>query len=229
MALKKENLSEQVAAKIKDYILEKSLSAGDRLPTEQELATLFGVSRTCVREATKALGFLGIIHSAPKQGLTVGTVNMQRVTDYLGFHLAMNKYPREQLFHTRLVLEVGALSEGMHTLAKEPELEKKLLAINDELKKAKTAAEFIRGDIAFHQALLEASRIEPLIAFNQLLQIFFRRFHEEVSRGQWRSGIAQHDEIVHLLKRGELAEAERILRSHLEYYRESSKVQEGTR
>jgi DNA-binding FadR family transcriptional regulator len=227
MVLKKKNLSELVASKIKDYILEKTLSTGDRLPTEQEFAELFGVSRTCIREATKALGFLGIIHSAPKQGLTVGKVNMQRVTDYLGFHLALNNYPREQLLKTRLVLEIGAMSESSQNLAKDADLVKKLLAINNELKKAQTPAEFIRGDVAFHQALLEASHIEPLIAFNELMQVFFRRFQEEVSKGQWRSGITQHEQIVQWLQEGKVTEAERILRSHLEYYRESAKKNES--
>jgi DNA-binding FadR family transcriptional regulator len=223
MALKKNNLSEQVAAKIKDYILEKRLSPGDRLPTEQELSGLFGVSRTCIREATKPLSFLGIIHSAPKQGLTVGKVDMQKVTDYLGFHLALNNYPREQLLKTRLVLEIGAMSESARNLAKDADLVKKLLSINNKLKTAETTADFIRGDVAFHQALLEASKIEPLIAFNELMQIFFRRFQEEVSRGQWQTGIAQHERLVRLLREGKVAVAERILRTHLEYYRELAK------
>jgi DNA-binding FadR family transcriptional regulator len=226
MAIKKKNLSELVAAKIKDYILEKSLSTGDRLPTEQEFAELFGVSRTCIREATKALSFLGIIHSAPRQGLTVGKVDMQRVTDYLGFHMALNNYPREQLLKTRLVLELGAMSETSRNLAKDAGLVKKLLALNNDLKKAETTEDFIRGDVAFHQALLEASQIEPLIAFNELMQVFFKRFQEEVSKGQWRSGILQHEQIVRLLREGKIIVAERILRTHLEYYRESAKRNE---
>ena len=69
-----------VAEKIKDLIIEQELRPGDRLPTEQELADRFGVSRISVREATKALGFLGIIDSAPRRGLTVGSLDMSRVS-----------------------------------------------------------------------------------------------------------------------------------------------------
>jgi DNA-binding FadR family transcriptional regulator len=37
------------------------LKPGDRLPTENELAAGFGVNRLSLREATKALEFLGRI------------------------------------------------------------------------------------------------------------------------------------------------------------------------
>src|SRR6188472_3324676 len=110
MALaRRQNLSEQVAARIKQLILENSLKPGDRLPTEQEMADRFGVSRVSVREATKALSFLGIIQAAPRRGLTVGHVDMRRVTEYLGFHLALTDYPKPQLLQTRLVIETGVL------------------------------------------------------------------------------------------------------------------------
>ena len=42
-------LAEQVAQKIKDYILEEKLKAGDKLPTETALAKEMGVARsTCL-------------------------------------------------------------------------------------------------------------------------------------------------------------------------------------
>ena len=74
-------LSEMVAHKIKEMIIDQSLKPGDRLPTEHEMAQRFGVSRVSVREATKALAFLGIIHSAPRRGKTLGEVDMQQVTE----------------------------------------------------------------------------------------------------------------------------------------------------
>jgi len=70
--IERTQLSEMVASRIRDHIIEHSLGEGDRLPTEHELADQFGVSRGSIREATKALGFLGIIRSAPRRGLTVG-------------------------------------------------------------------------------------------------------------------------------------------------------------
>jgi DNA-binding FadR family transcriptional regulator len=182
--LGKKILSEQVVGKIKEYILEKGLGPGDRLPTEQEFAELFGVSRTCIREATKALSFLGIIHSAPKQGLTVAKVDMGKAMEYLSFHFALNNYPKDQILQTRFGLEIGALAESMKHISKDPALFKKLDQISEELAESETVEEFIRHDVAFHKALLEASKIEPLIAFNEILQIFFKRFRDDISKAQ---------------------------------------------
>jgi GntR family transcriptional repressor for pyruvate dehydrogenase complex len=214
----KKILSEQVVGRIKEYILEKNLGPGDRLPTEQELAELFGVSRTSVREATKALSFLGIIHSAPKQGLTVAKVDMNKVMEYLSFHFALNNYPKEQILRTRFGLEIGALAESMKHISKDTALFKKLDQINDEIVAAETVEEFIRCDLAFHKALLEASNIEPLIAFNDVLQIFFKRFRDEISKAQWQEGKKSHGKIIRALKEKNLNTAELLLRKHFEYY-----------
>src|SRR4051794_708215 len=84
------SLGDQVADRIKDYIIARKLTEGDRLPTEQQLADQFGVSRLSVREATRTLVFLGILRSAPRRGLTIGTIDMQRISGFLGFHIAVS-------------------------------------------------------------------------------------------------------------------------------------------
>src|SRR5258707_15608240 len=107
--VKRQNLSEIIANRIKHYIVDNALRPGDRLPTEQEMAERFGVSRVSAREATKALSFLGIIRAAPRRGLTVGEIDMRRVTEYLGFHLALANYPNAELLQARIVIETGSL------------------------------------------------------------------------------------------------------------------------
>ena len=54
-ALSRETLYEQVANKIKRMIIKDSFQAGDKLPSERELAVRIGVSRTVVREAIRVL------------------------------------------------------------------------------------------------------------------------------------------------------------------------------
>ena len=218
--IRRARLSELVAAGIKDYILEHSLGEGDRLPTEQRMAEMFGVSRVSIREATKALSFLGIIRAAPRRGLTVGRVDMQRVTQYLGFHFALNNYPRGQLLKARIVVETGALPEAMERVAAEPALYRKLSALNDRLKGIADPDEFIAADLSFHRALIESSGIEPLVAFSGLLEVFFRRFREQVIevRRHWASGIRGHRLILAALRRRDLRRAQEHLRKHLAHY-----------
>jgi GntR family transcriptional regulator, transcriptional repressor for pyruvate dehydrogenase complex len=51
----------QVTAQIKEAILDGSLAPGEPLPTERDLSAQFGVSRTTVREALRALQAQGLI------------------------------------------------------------------------------------------------------------------------------------------------------------------------
>ena len=52
-------LAEQVAERLKEYILEQKLKSGDKLPTETTLAREMNVARSTVREAIKRCESLG--------------------------------------------------------------------------------------------------------------------------------------------------------------------------
>lgn len=216
----RQNLGEMVAARIKRLIIDESLKTGDRLPTEQEMAERFGVSRVSVREATKSLSFLGILRSAPRRGLTVGQVDMRRVTEYLSFHLALNDFPKAQLLEARIVIETGALSHVMARMAEDPMIYARLASLAAQLSCATDMDERIGVDIAFHRALLEASRIEPLVAFNDLLQIFFHDFRQSLVHGEWEKGAQQHQIVIDALREGNLPLADETLRKHIGIHRD---------
>jgi len=114
--VQRRQLSDLIAMKIKDLIIENRLKVGDRLPTEQEFEDRFGVSRVSVREATKALGFLGIIDAAPRRGLTISNLNMKRVSQFLGFHFVINDYPIDQLLEVRLEIERGGFRSAIQRI-----------------------------------------------------------------------------------------------------------------
>jgi GntR family transcriptional regulator, transcriptional repressor for pyruvate dehydrogenase complex len=218
--IRQTKLNEMVASRIKDYIIEHSLGEGDRLPTEQQMTEMFGVSRVSVREATRALNFLGIIQSAPRRGLTIGRVDMDRVTEYLGFHFALNDYPVQQLRKTRAVIEVGALSESIERIAGNPAVYQKLVALNEEMKEAKDVEAFVASDLAFHRALIELSDLEPLIAFNSLLEVFFKRISKDQAfqkRENWSRGLESHRKILLELRARNLQKAQTMLLEHIGY------------
>jgi GntR family transcriptional repressor for pyruvate dehydrogenase complex len=217
--LKRQNLSEIIAGRIKHYIIDNQLKPGDRLPTEHQMAERFGVSRVSIREATKALGFLGILRSAPRRGLTVGEVDMRRVTEYLGFHFVLTDYPKRQLLETRIIIETGALPHVAERMALEPELYDRLSAMTERLHDAHDLEQRIAGDIAFHRELLNSSGVGPLVAFNDLLEIFFSRFRQSVEQAAWDDGVRGHQQIVDALRSGDVASAREALSSHLGYHK----------
>ncbi|WP_108660231.1 FadR/GntR family transcriptional regulator [Acuticoccus kandeliae] len=70
---------EQIADRIRELILEKGMRAGDRLPAERDLATMFGVSRPSVREAMIALEAAGAIEVRTGDGTYVREIASTRM------------------------------------------------------------------------------------------------------------------------------------------------------
>jgi DNA-binding FadR family transcriptional regulator len=217
--VERSKLRDVVASRLKEFIIEGQLRTGDRLPTETELAEKFGVSRLSLREATKSLEFLGIVEARPGRGLTVGKVNMERVTEYLGFHPALQEVSPEELIDTRVLIEVGVLPHVARRMQQDGSLYEKLSGINAELRQARKLARWVELDITFHRELICASGLSPLMAFTDVLAVFFQRFRESVKKAEWSKGIDSHQGIIDNLKAGRVREAEQGLRIHIESHR----------
>ncbi|HID87613.1 MAG TPA: extracellular solute-binding protein [Anaerolineae bacterium] len=61
----------QLKESIKEKIEKGDLKPGDRIPTEQELCEMFGISRTPVRQALTELAYEGILYRRPGRGTFV--------------------------------------------------------------------------------------------------------------------------------------------------------------
>src|SRR3981189_909570 len=78
--VKTSRLFEQIVQQVEDSILKGALKPGDQLPAERDLAQRFGVSRTAVREAVKALREKGLVEAYSGRGtfITDGTSHAVR-------------------------------------------------------------------------------------------------------------------------------------------------------
>ena len=77
----------------------------------------------------------------------------------------------------------------------------------------------VRLNIQFHRTLLEASGLAPLVAFGDLLHVFFQRFRESVKKAEWKAGAESHQRIVDNLAKGDVAAATAELRKHIESHK----------
>ena len=220
---------EIVAAKIKNLILENSLREGDPLPTEQELADRFGVSRICVREATKALSLLGILNATRRWGTTIGDGHdMSRFCEYAGLRFAVRDYSLSELLEARLVIEVGVLPAVIERIGEDPAVGQGLQAVMESM--AEVLGDSLRAaacDMEFHAALVRTSGNGPLTSFSRILQAFFRQVmvdrisHGTLGRRQEVQRVfREHRGILEALRRPDRALAESLLRTHLQRHKE---------
>jgi GntR family transcriptional repressor for pyruvate dehydrogenase complex len=219
-ALRRPKVRDQATEQIKQYIVERKLVPGDRLPTETQLAETLGISRLSLREATKSLEFLGIVQSKTGVGLTVGRIDMGRVTEHLGFHAGLLDVDPLQLIDSRMILETGVLPHVARRMRDDPAIEAWLRELVEKFRSARDLKTWIELDIQFHRLLLDASGLQPLVAFGELLHIFFQRFRESVKKAEWKLGVESHQRLVDQLAKGQVQAATVELRKHIESHKE---------
>ena len=218
-------LYEQIVQQIEGSILTGELSEGSQLPAERDLAKQFGVSRTAVREAIKALQEKGLVDAFPGRGtfVTNGTSNsMRRSLDRIiksgetdgGAYLA----------EVREILEpeIAALAAIRAT-------EQDLAAMREAIVVMDSAGPdsnaFIEADLDFHLALAEAaanpivlSLIDSIVGLlrEQRLRIFY------IAGGPQR-GQCHHKHIFGAIERHDPQRARAAMQAHLSQVREDSR------
>ncbi|MEH0421532.1 FadR/GntR family transcriptional regulator [Streptomyces sp. B21-083] len=157
---------EIVAERILEFIAESRLVAGDRLPTEIDLAQRLDTSRAVVREAVKILSALGRVRAHKGRGLFVADDEGMLVTSrWGGFFRPVDLDHVLMLFEFRRVQEVAASS-----LAATRATPAELRAVEVAMRQCRHGYEhgevevFNQGDEDFHMAVAAASHNTFLVS-----------------------------------------------------------------
>ena len=162
------SLHEQIAEQIQALIFNQQLSPGDRLPAERELCEHFGVSRTVVREATKALAERGLVDIQPGRGTYVAAVTRDDVTDSIGLYLRFSPHSHDDLIEAREFLE-QTVARLAAERAKPENLKKMHKAIESMDVHLDNLDAYINADQDFHVALAEATQNPILVLFTNAM------------------------------------------------------------
>jgi DNA-binding FadR family transcriptional regulator len=145
---------------------------------------------------------------------------MERVTEHLGFHPSLLNVDPHQLIDSRVIVETGVLPHVARNMAGDKSIERRLRDLVQRFRTARDLKSRIELDIQFHRTLLESSGLQPLVAFGDLLHVFFQQFRESVKKVEWQVGIDSHQRLVDLLAAGKVAVATSELRVHIESHKE---------
>jgi DNA-binding FadR family transcriptional regulator len=125
--IKQPRISEEVFNQLKEAILSNDFGAGDRLPSERDLAEQFQVSRVAIREAIRALennGFVLIRQGASGGAFVTDLTFEQLASACLDLFLA-NKISIHELHQVRILIEPEVAR--LATMNATPEFNKRLL------------------------------------------------------------------------------------------------------
>ena len=170
--INKDGMSKQIADAIRIAILQGKLVVDERLPSENELAQRYGVSRPTVREALKRLAAQNLIRTRRGSG---GGVFINRLS-WTEAHealltistllLGMNEIPIETVTEARYALEMACLPLACHRADQQ-----QLSIMHSEIERQKRSKlsdeDFCASDVRFHRALVDSAG-NPVLSFQMV-------------------------------------------------------------
>jgi GntR family transcriptional regulator, transcriptional repressor for pyruvate dehydrogenase complex len=222
-------LYEQIVQQIEESILKGELAEGSQLPAERELAEQFGVSRTAVREAIKALQEKGLVDAFPGRGtfVTNGTSNsLRRSLDRIV--KSGDSDGGAYLVEVREILEpeIAALAAVRADY-------QDLAAMREAVEAMDSAGRdpdaYIEADLDFHLALAEAAANPIVLSLIDSIVGLLREQRLRISRveGGPERGQHYHRSILEAVERHDPQGARAAMQAHLWQVREDSRNSAG--
>jgi len=209
-------LSDKVAEMMLETILSNRLNVGDRLPSERELGEQFGVSRTVVREAVRALVAKGVIEVRSGSGLRVVAVDADSVRESMSLFLRGGAIDFDKVNEVRSLLEVHIAG-----LAAERRTEDDLVGlreIHDQMKReADDVPAAALDDLEFHRRIAEATRNKLfLVLMDSIGTALIDIRRANLGSGSTPMTLSQHETVLDAIEAGNAAAARDAMAAHLD-------------
>lgn len=165
----KVSLSDQVSEHLRQMISDNEFPVGSKLPSESELANMFGVSRLTVRMALQKLSAQGLTVTRPGDGTFVKKFNIAAYMDEVS-SIVMKPEMLDDVLEFRLCIEGEAAKLAMDRITPEDLRRMELLSskmsgfvYDYEHPKSFNLNEYVELDFKFHLALCKCSHNSLLV------------------------------------------------------------------
>jgi GntR family transcriptional repressor for pyruvate dehydrogenase complex len=171
-----ERLYEQIVGQIRELMTSGTLSPGDQLLPERQLAEQLGVSRSALREALKVLVSQGFIEITPGGGARVTEISLERLIDPLAVVVLRERQNVIDLVEARRILEAGSarLAARRAEEADIYEIRQAVLEMNEAMLAGRPSEE---PDYAFHMAIAKASHNSVLTSIMIMVRSLMREVY----------------------------------------------------
>jgi len=208
----------EIAAHLRGMIHRGELRPGDRLPTERELARLFGVSRPTLRAGISSLSAVGVIRSRSGTGTFVAEAEGSPSLDSGPLHLmaSLHGFTSAEILEARRSLEMVIAG-----LAAERATAEQLAGMTEEITEMYASLDepekFLSHDMRFHQTVAAASGNRILTSLmNMVATIQFESRRKTIRQTKDLKELAERHRHVYCAIRNRSPEAARnAMRDHL--------------
>lgn len=216
VAIEKVTLAQNIVQQLVGIIMNGTIKPGEKLPPEKQLMELFGVGRSSLREAIRALVTLGLVEIKVPEGTFVSS-------SFGGFftkHLAlMSKISFDNIIdlveaRTAIEVDIAELAAKKAT----PEECNKLNDILTVMRDAKDNEQFLAADLQFHVTLAEIAKNSFMLHVINILRDITREWIMKVIELPSSKELAanQHEKIAEAVRSNDVVAAGNAMREHLE-------------
>lgn len=219
-------LYEQIVEQIERSIVKGDLKPGNQLPAERELAVQFGVSRTAVREAVKALREKGLVEAYSGRGTFITDGTSQAVRQSLDLMIKVGQVEGlNHLAEVRAILEPEIAAFAAARI-QEPELAtmREAVAVMDRAMQDPDL--YIESDLDFHLALAEGAANPLILSLLDSIVGLLREHRLRIFRvpGGPERGQIFHKRILEAVERHDADKAREAMREHLKQVRDDGQA-----
>jgi DNA-binding GntR family transcriptional regulator len=200
----RKGLHEEVAARLRDMIVEGALEPGARVP-ERELCLRFGISRTPLREALKMLASEGLVDLRHHRGAVISSLTAEALDNLFEVMGALEALAGKAACVNATdaaIGEIRALHERMLGHHARAEL-----------------SDYFRLNQRIHEGIVAAAGNPVLSQLYRGLSAHIRRarYMANLSRPRWDQAVAEHQQILEALMARDGARLGRLLEEHLRH------------
>ena len=215
--IRRVKLYEEVAARIRDLIVDGELRPGQALPSERKLAEQFRVGRAVIREAIRQLEVSGLVESRHGGGNYVREVTVEHLVAPIASVLNGMSHLREELMDARLFFEPQIARAAAARAAPE---DLRLLedTIRRQEERATNGQSGAEEDAEFHDLLARATHntvVERVMeVIDNLLEDSQARLFRSVQRS--RISLEGNRRILEAVRSHDQEAAQKAMLEHLE-------------
>ena len=171
--LKYESVADQIILLIRNH----TFIEGGHLPTEAELAAMFHVGRSSIREAIKSLQMAGILTSATGRGTFVSENAMIAIAHTDLGELILDESALSELIEIRCILEpaAAALAAKLRT----DEDISKMHATITKMEASDDKQQLLKYGYQFHRALISACKNRIMIQLHDSMALQLLKMREK--------------------------------------------------
>jgi len=194
-------LRQRILATIREAILNEQFKPGEKI-AEPELAELFGVSRTPIREAFRQLEAEGYLTVVPRRGAVVTNLSKREEEEFESIKSVLEGYAAR--------LAVGKISHRDYERLETMNVRLKQLAREGDVKT------FIAVHDEFHELFIRAAGNDKLCALvGELLRKLNRqRMASLALPGRMELAVQEHEQILEAFRRQDGDSADDLGRQH---------------